>query len=81
MGLMQGMEIVTDRDSKTPDPDRASALMEATREEGLLVGLGGISAHVVRVAPSLLITEEEVAVGLQKFSQACRKVSVKGSGK
>ncbi len=80
MGLMQGMEIVTDRESKTPDPDRANALMEATREEGLLVGLGGISAHVVRVAPSLLITEEEVAVGLQKLSQACQKVSVKDSG-
>ena len=75
MGLMQGMEIVTDRESKTPDPKRASALMEATREEGLLVGLGGINAHVVRIAPSLLITEEETAIGLEKLSLACQKIS------
>ena len=75
MGLMQGMEIVTDRESKTPDSKRASALMEATREEGLLVGLGGIHAHVVRIAPSLLITEEETAIGLEKLSLACQKIS------
>ena len=75
MGLMQGMEMVVDRTSKEPSPETANALLEAAREEGLLMGVGGIHGHVVRIAPQMLVTEEEVGEALERLGRACRKVS------
>jgi 4-aminobutyrate aminotransferase-like enzyme len=74
MGLMQGFEIVKDPKTKEPDRDRAAKLMEATREEGVLVGQGGLHGTVVRIGPSLLITEEEMAEGIEMIARACDKV-------
>ncbi len=73
MGLMQGIEIVTDRESKTPDGDRTGALLEAAREERLLIGRGGLNGHVIRIGPSLLITEDELAEGVRRLQSACRR--------
>jgi 4-aminobutyrate aminotransferase-like enzyme len=74
MGLMQGIELVTDRATKTPDGSRAAKLLEATKEEGLLVGRGGLYGHVMRVGPSLLITEDEIKEALKRFGAACERV-------
>ena len=73
MGLMQALEIVKDPASKTPDPERIARLMEATRKEGLLVGQGGLHGTVVRIGPSLLVTADEIAEGLDKLARACEK--------
>lgn len=75
MGLMQGIEVVTDRTSKTPDPARAGALLQAAREQLLLLGLGGLHGHVIRIGPSLLITEEEMNEALARLHTACVQIS------
>jgi 4-aminobutyrate aminotransferase-like enzyme len=72
MGLMQALELVEDRDSKTPSPRHAKALMEAAKDERLLIGQGGVSGHVIRLGPSLLITEEEIREGLERFGRSCQ---------
>ncbi len=71
MGLMQGMEIVRDPKTKEPDAKRAAKFMEATREERVLVGVGGLFGNVIRIGPSLLITEDEMAEGIEKLARAC----------
>lgn len=73
MGLMQAMEIVDDPAAKKPDPKRTNALLEACREEGLLLGQGGMWGHCVRIGPSLLVTEDEIAEGLDKLGRACAR--------
>lgn len=73
-GLMQAMEIVEDPASREPDPDRTRRLLEAAREEGLLVGVGGLSGHVIRLGPSMLITEEETREAMDRLGRACRAV-------
>jgi 4-aminobutyrate aminotransferase-like enzyme len=72
MGLMQAMEMVKDRKSKQPDPARARAVLEAAREEGLLIGTGGLNGHVVRMGPSMLISREETEEALERLARACR---------
>jgi 4-aminobutyrate aminotransferase-like enzyme len=74
MGLMQALEIVQDRASRKPDPARAKRLLEAARSERVLIGIGGLHGHIMRVGPSLLITEEEIATGLERLERACRQV-------
>ncbi len=74
MGLMQAMEIVRDPETKEPDTERTAALMEATRQEGVLIGQGGLNGTVIRIGPSLLITEAEIAEGVEKLGRACDRV-------
>ncbi len=74
IGLMQGIELVTDRDTKTPDGARAGALLEAAREEGLLLGRGGLGAQVIRIGPSLLISEPEMEEAIRRLERACERV-------
>jgi 4-aminobutyrate aminotransferase-like enzyme len=74
MGLMQALELVEDRASKTPSPRRAVALLDACKEEGLLVGVGGLQSNVIRLGPSMLISEAEVDDGLERMAAACRRV-------
>jgi len=74
MGLMQALELVDDRRTKAPSPTRAKRLLEATKAEGVLVGVGGLHNHVVRMGPSLLITAEELDDALDRLGRACARV-------
>jgi alanine-glyoxylate transaminase/(R)-3-amino-2-methylpropionate-pyruvate transaminase len=74
MGLMQGIEVVKDPVTKEPDTARTAALMAATREEGVLIGQGGMHGTVVRLGPSLLISEAEMAEGIEKLGRAVDRV-------
>ena len=74
MGLMQAVEIVKDPMTKEPDIERTSKLVGATRDEGVLIGLGGLNGTVLRIGPSLLISEEDIAEGLAKLERACDTV-------
>jgi 4-aminobutyrate aminotransferase-like enzyme len=74
MGLMQALELVADPDTKTPDPRRAKRLLEAAREESLLIGVGGLYGHVIRIGPSLLISEDELAEAVARLERACARV-------
>jgi 4-aminobutyrate aminotransferase-like enzyme len=58
-GLMMGLEIVIDRKTKEPDAAAAKAIRAASRERGILVGVGGVFGNVVRIQPPLSITPEE----------------------
>jgi alanine-glyoxylate transaminase/(R)-3-amino-2-methylpropionate-pyruvate transaminase len=74
MGLMQAMELVEDPDTKEPSPQKTKQLMEAAKAEGLLIGVGGLHGHVIRLGPSLLITEAEMNEGLKRLERACHRV-------
>ncbi len=78
MGLMQALEVVTDQASRTPDAQRTRALMEAAREEGLLIGAGGLHGNVIRMGPSMLITEAELGEGLDRLGRACERLGTEG---
>ena len=75
MGLMQALELVEDRASKTPAPALANRILEAARDNRLLIGKGGLHSNVVRVTPPLNITRSDVdqfAAALEKsFAMVC----------
>ena len=75
MGLMQALELVEDRTTKQPSPEKAKALLQATKEEGILLGVGGLQGNVIRMGPSMLVTEEEIAEGLDRLGRACARVA------
>jgi 4-aminobutyrate aminotransferase / (S)-3-amino-2-methylpropionate transaminase / 5-aminovalerate transaminase len=58
-GLMIGLELVRDRQTKEPAAQEAKAVRAALRERGILIGVGGVFGNVVRVQPPLSITADE----------------------
>jgi 4-aminobutyrate aminotransferase-like enzyme len=60
MGLMQGVELVEDRESKAPAAAATNALMEATRENRVMIGKGGTYGNVLRISPPLNISKSDV---------------------
>ncbi|KAA9151667.1 aspartate aminotransferase family protein [Amycolatopsis acidicola] len=62
-GLMAGVEFVGH--GKEPSPAHAGAVLEATRERGLLVGKGGLHNNVIRIAPPMTLTDEETGEALE----------------
>ena len=71
-GLMQGVELVTDRDSRTPDPRYGAAVTARCLELGLnvnIVKFAGL-ASVLRLAPPLTIAPQELDLGLEILDRA-----------
>jgi len=62
-GLMIGIELMRPGTDE-PDPAAASAVLEATRQRGLLIGKGGLYGNCLRVAPPLTLSESQAREGL-----------------
>lgn len=63
VGLLWGIEIVRDSDSRTEAPELAAAITVEAMERGLIVGglrPGIREANVLRLAPPLIISEVEI---------------------
>lgn len=60
MGLMQGLELVKDRQTKEPAPEATTQLLERARANGLLIGKGGLYGNVIRLSPMLNIGKADV---------------------
>ncbi|NJN94862.1 MAG: aspartate aminotransferase family protein [Anaerolineales bacterium] len=74
MGLMQGVEMVKDRQTKEPAPEAVVAVFEQTRARGLLIGKGGMYGNVLRIAPPLIATQEQVEEALNILDHAFAQV-------
>jgi 4-aminobutyrate aminotransferase len=71
-GLMVGVELVADRETKEPVRDmRNAVVLEAFKNGLLLLGAGESS---IRFIPPLVIQEDELHVGLEIFETALRKI-------
>lgn len=60
MGLMQGLELVRDRKTKEPAAKETNQVLEAAREQGLLIGKGGLWGNLLRIAPPLNISKSDI---------------------
>jgi 4-aminobutyrate aminotransferase len=60
MGLMQGLELVKDRETKEPHPQAVLKVFEETRKRGVLIGKGGLYGNVIRTGLMLNSTKDTV---------------------
>ena len=59
LGLMQGLELVKDRNTKEPAPEATNQFMELCRNNGLLVGKGGLFGNTLRIKPPMCLTKDD----------------------
>ena len=71
-GLLVGMEIVADRDSKKPAPELGAAITRRCFELGLSMNITALPrmGGVFRIAPPLTITDAELDLGITILDQA-----------
>jgi 4-aminobutyrate aminotransferase len=60
LGLMQGLELVKDRETKEPHPQAVLRVFEETRRRGVLIGKGGLYGNVIRTGMMLNSTRDHV---------------------
>ena len=60
MGLMQGIELVRDRETKEPAADAVLKVFEETKRRGVLIGKGGLYGNVIRTGMMLNTTKDSV---------------------
>jgi alanine-glyoxylate transaminase/(R)-3-amino-2-methylpropionate-pyruvate transaminase len=76
-GLLLGMELVKDRDTKEHATAETIELMEKCRDKGLLVGRGGLMGNVLRIAPPLTITKAHCDTMLRIFDECLGEIEAK----
>jgi len=73
-GLLLGVELVRDRETKEPATSDTGAVLQAARELGVLFGKGGLGGNVLRIKPPLCITEDDVDFAVGVLDEALSSV-------
>ncbi|MBI2469568.1 MAG: aspartate aminotransferase family protein [Candidatus Rokubacteria bacterium] len=69
LGLFVAVEMVTDRDTRRPAPERAREVLSRARDAGLILGLSGQFSHVVKLAPPLIIGRKQLEIALELLGE------------
>lgn len=70
LGAMMAVELHDDADPTRPATDTVRKIITSCRERGLLVIPAGVHGNVIRVLSPLVITDEELARGLDILEQS-----------
>ena len=74
MGLAKGLEIVTNKKEKTPSVDLTRKIILTAAEHGLMMGKVGLYGNVIRVAPPLVITQEECDLAVDTLDKVMAEI-------
>jgi alanine-glyoxylate transaminase/(R)-3-amino-2-methylpropionate-pyruvate transaminase len=69
-GLLLGIELVKDRQSKEPAKDECAQVMETCKEMGLLLGKGGLWGQTIRFSPPMCVNEQDADFLLEVLDRA-----------
>ncbi|XP_058794810.1 alanine--glyoxylate aminotransferase 2, mitochondrial isoform X2 [Phymastichus coffea] len=73
-GLMIGVELVVDPETKEPLPAAAVAqIFEDVKDAGVLIGKGGVRGNVFRMKPPLCVTKEDADYTVEALRSALKK--------
>ena len=70
IGGMLGVEFVKDKESKEPNPEFVSKLVQTALQKGLLLENAGSFGNVIRFLAPLCMTEEQMEAGLKIFEES-----------
>jgi 4-aminobutyrate aminotransferase len=75
MGLLLALELVEDRVTKVPATAATLALMEAARENHIMLGRGGLYGNCIRLSPPMNISCADVDEFALRLDAALQKVT------
>jgi 4-aminobutyrate aminotransferase-like enzyme len=75
MGLLLALELVEDRKTKAPATAATLQLIEATRENRIMVGRGGLYGNVLRLSPPMNINRDDVDEFIRRLDASFCRIS------
>lgn len=70
LGLLAAIELVKDRENRTPSPEATDRMVKETLKRGVMATLrGGDYNNVMRLAPSFNITRDQIDFALDTFDE------------
>ena len=73
-GLLVGLELVSDRDKKTPAVHETALLVELMREAGVLVGIAGSPRSSLKLRPPLIVRPQQVDIFIEALDSSLDEV-------
>ncbi|MDP9426244.1 MAG: aminotransferase class III-fold pyridoxal phosphate-dependent enzyme, partial [Actinomycetota bacterium] len=78
-GLLAGIELVEDKETKAPvSADKVAKVISGCKERGLIVGKNGDTVagfnNVVTLAPPLVVTDEDLAFIVETLKESVRSL-------
>jgi alanine-glyoxylate transaminase/(R)-3-amino-2-methylpropionate-pyruvate transaminase len=67
---MLGIELVKDRATKEPAKPECAQVLETCKDNGLLLGKGGLHGQTIRFSPPMCVTEADADFLLATLDQA-----------
>jgi len=77
MGLMLGVELVRDRQSKEPATAETADLLELCKERGLLIGKGGIAGNTLRIKPPMCLRRDDADFLVDCLDEVLTRISAR----
>jgi 4-aminobutyrate aminotransferase-like enzyme len=68
-GLFQGVDFVTDRDTRHPDARLAKRVMNGLRDRGVLTGVIGPHSNILKLRPPMVATAEHADYLLERLDE------------
>jgi len=78
LGSMLLVELVLDRESRTPAPQHALAVIKRAVANGLVLIRAGLYSNCIRFMPPLVITDAQIREALAVVAEAIRHVETNG---
>jgi len=69
-GLLLGIELVKDRQSKEPAREECAQVVETAKDMGLLLGKGGLGGQTIRFSPPMCINEQDADFLIEVLDRA-----------
>lgn len=73
-GLMLGIELVKDRQSKEPAREECAQVLETAKEMGLLLGKGGLWGQTIRFSPPMCVNDADADFLLEVLDQSLARL-------
>lgn len=74
-GLILGVELVLDRQSKTPAPHKTDYLLQKMSDMGVLLGSDGPFGNVIKLRPPLVFNKDHADILLEKLDTVFKLMS------
>ena len=74
LGMISGIELVTDRTSKEPNASAAAKIVYRAFELGLIVYYAGMWGNALEITPPLIVTRDDIDEGVGILDQAISDV-------
>lgn len=68
-GFFKAIELVTDREAKTPSAARAAKVVNGLRDRGVLVGAIGVHENILKLRPPMVFTRENADFFLGRLDE------------